>query len=336
MKDKGRHRVAILGATGMVGQKAIALLQNHKFLDVTELAASEKNEGKRYGDVVNWKEPLVQLGNPTSDMVLKKATNITEPFVISCLPANVAKEVEQELCDRGHIVFSNASSNRMRDNVPLMVPEINSAHLELLKQQSSSGKIITNPNCATTFLTLALAPLLKLGKIKHVSVVTMQSVSGAGANGVSSMEILGNIIPFINQEEEKIEAEAKKILGSKEEALDIQILSHVNRVPVLYGHMLVVHVTFDEPTAVEDARDQYSKENQVHPSLYVLHEEQDRPQPRVDLAHDDLRVHIGRFKQGASNEIGMIVLGNNLVRGAAGATIANIAAYIDWEERGKL
>ena len=335
MQNKAKRRIAILGATGMVGQKAIALLRNHRFLEITELAASAKNAGKTYGDVVNWKEPLAQLDTQTSDLILKNAKGITTPFVISCLPSNVAEEIEKDLSERGHIVFSNASAYRMKDNVPLVVPEINSAHLDLLSQQSGSGKIITNPNCATTFLTLALAPLLKLETIKTVNVMTMQSVSGAGANGVSSMEILGNIIPFINQEEEKIERETKKILGEPGQPLNLQMLVHVNRVPVLYGHMLVIHVGFEGPTSIEDIRAEYRNENQTHPGLYVLHEELDRPQPRLDLEHDDTRVHIGRFKQGAANEIGMLVLGNNLVRGAAGATIANIEAYIDWTERQK-
>lgn len=330
MNNNEKFDIAILGATGIVGQKAIALLRNHASLRIAELVASEKNTGKRYGDIVNWKEPLGSLDPAVSNLVLKNAEDIKSPFVLSCLPTEAAEIIESFLSKQGFIIFSNASTNRLKPNVPLLVPEINRTHLDLLHSQSTKGKIITNPNCSTTFLVLALAPLLKLGKIKMLNVVTMQSVSGAGFSGVSSMDILGNIIPFIKNEEEKLETETMKILGTKDKPLNFPTLVHVNRVPVLYGHMLVVHVSFENNVSVEDTLAVYRQWNKMHPELFVLHKEKDRPQPRIDVEDDDLRVHIGRFKQGAPNEIGMVVLGNNLVRGAAGAAIANIEAYINW------
>lgn len=325
-----RKPVAILGATGPVGQKAIALLKNHPEFYVAELAASDTRVGKSYGEVVGWKDESV-LCAEIAALPMRPMLEIKSPCVISALPADIAKEVEPVLASRGHIVSSNASAFRMDRDVPLLVPELNRKHLELLQQQKTSGKLVTNPNCSTVFLVSALAPLMQLGAFEHVSVVTMQAISGAGYPGVSSMDIMGNLIPHIGGEEAKIQEETKRILGSPSAAATFGVTVHVHRVPVLHGHTVAAHVRFAKDVSLAQAREAYLEWQHKYPDFIFLHESQDRPQPARDITSQEMRTHVGRLKQGDDpRTIGVIALGHNLVRGAAGAAIANLASSLEF------
>lgn len=334
MSKQAKRNIAILGATGPVGQKVISMLENHPTFQVAELAASDARIGKKYRDEVSWKNEF-PLPPSIGDMELRPLLEVKSEFVISALPSDVAKEVEPRLAERGHIVSSNASTFRMNSEVPLFIPEVNSPHLELLDLQKTKGKLITNPNCSTVFLVSALAPLQALGEIDHVSVVTLQALSGAGYPGVSSFDLMGNIIPHISGEEGKIQEETKRILGSKDQPANFGVTVHVHRVPVLHGHTVAAHVRFRNPVTQQDAKEIYKKWQREVPNFINLHEVQDRPQPARDLNPHDMRVHVGRVKQGDdSRTIGFISLGHNLVRGAAGAAIANLEAAISYLERG--
>lgn len=323
------YEVAILGATGTVGQKAIALLARNKRFKIVQLVASEGRCGQRYGDVVDWREPLGALDSQVADLTLIGFDQVTAPFIISALPSSVAEKEEPKLAQRGLHVFSNASSFRMDPNTPLLIPQINQDHLKLIDRQKTSGKIITNPNCATVFLAYGLAPLLEIGTLMHLSVVTLQSTSGAGYPGVSSMDIMGNLIPYINGEEEKIVEETKKILGDIDSPAEFSVTAHVQRVPVLYGHTVAMHLYYRDSISLEAAHEQFNRWNKKYPGLYIIHQDNTRPQPLRDVTHDDHRVHIGRLKMGdRPNVLGLIAMGNNLVLGAAGAAIANMEAFL--------
>jgi aspartate-semialdehyde dehydrogenase len=316
--------VAVLGATGPVGQKVISILEDHPLFTVAELAASEGRVGKRYGEIVAWKNEL-PLSPRVAAMEMRSMLEVQSRLVISALPSDVAQEIEPALAARGALVSSNASAFRMQKNVPLLIPEVNAAHLSLLEGQSTSGRIVTNPNCSTVFLACALAPLLSLGEIEHLSVVTMQALSGAGYPGVPSFDILGNLIPHIGGEEAKIQEEVKKILGSAEAPQKFPVTVHVHRVPVLHGHTIAAHVRFRKPVGVEQVNAQFRQWREKFPGLFELHTAPDRPQPLRDLTPHDMRVHIGRVKQGDDAQtIGFISMGHNLIRGAAGAAIANL------------
>jgi aspartate-semialdehyde dehydrogenase len=319
--------VAILGATGPVGQKIISMLEEHPRFEVAELAASDNRVGKPYGEVVAWKNEF-PLSARVAALRMLPMLEVQSRLVISALPADVAREVEPYLAARGAIVSSNASAFRMEKDVPLLIPEVNGTHLELLSRQSTPGRIVTNPNCSTVFLTSALAPLLELGEIEHVSVVTLQALSGAGYPGVSSFDLMGNVIPHIGGEEGKIQEETKRILGTPDQPKDFGVTVHVHRVPVVHGHTIALHARFREPVSVAEARESFLRWQEK--GLIKFHEEQDRPQPARDLHPHEMRVHVGRLKQGDDPRmIGLISLGHNLVRGAAGAAIANLECAHD-------
>ncbi|MBF0297978.1 MAG: aspartate-semialdehyde dehydrogenase [Oligoflexia bacterium] len=336
-------KVAILGGTGPVGQKAVALLQNHNIFELSEIATSSKNIDKNYGDIVNWKEQTT-LNDRIAKIKMCASEELKSPFILSALPAGVAKELEPLLANKGHHIFSNASAWRMHPDVPLMVPELNSDSIDLLKKQPSKGKIVTNPNCTTVFFNLAIAPLLELARVKSISLVTMQAISGAGNRpGVSALDISGNIIPYIEDEEDKIEKESKKIL-QKFASYKYDISVNVHRVPVLHGHTMAIHIYFDDsfnnnknnnsnnkkPISAEDATNTYLEWNKKHHDLFVIHQKIDHPQPAFDLTNFDYRVHIGRIRQGENkNILSLVALGHNLVRGAAGAAIRNMEFCYD-------
>ncbi|MBP9674828.1 MAG: aspartate-semialdehyde dehydrogenase, partial [Bacteriovoracaceae bacterium] len=227
--------VAILGATGTVGQKMIALLENDPHFYVAEVAASEKSFGKKFSDIVRWREKTL-MPKSVGDLTLKDLKEVESNLVVSALPAEIALEIEPFLAEKGKLVFSNASAFRMHEKTPLLIPDINISHLELLKEQKTSGKIITNPNCSTVFLAMGLHPLLKLGNVQHVSVVTLQALSGAGYPGVASLDALNNIVPNIGGEEKKITEEVKKILGTTTTPANFTVTTHVHRVPIHHGH----------------------------------------------------------------------------------------------------
>lgn len=314
---------AILGATGAVGQKAIALLQNHPTINLKEITASPKNRGKRLRDVTIWWEKT-PLSNEIDQLQLKSVDEITSPVAISALPTESAKEIEPLLTKKGIHVFSNASAFRMAPNVPLMIPEINGHLADYLKNQETPGKIVTNPNCAAVVITLALAPILENFKIDHAHIVTMQAISGAGHPGLSSLDILSDLIPYINNEEDKIQEETRKIL-SLIAPNDYSININVNRVPVRDGHTIVMHLHMKENLNLLEIEKCFENWNKKHPNLYHLYHESDRPRPRLDLSDLDQSIHIGRIRKGErENIISLVAIGHNLVRGAAGAALKNL------------
>lgn len=312
--------VAILGATGVVGRKAYRLLQNHPMFRVDEVCSRNAVQKSMYDNC--------------SVMPIIHFEDLKSEFILSCLPTDAAPSIEIALAERGKIVFSNASCFRMEPNIPLLIPEINSRHLALLDQQKTPGKIIKNPNCSAVGIALALAPLMHLSEIQHVSAITMQSISGAGYSGVASMDILGNTIPHIEGEREKISQETKKILGSSTRPANFCITVHVHRIPVMYGHSATLHIKFKSIVSADMARMSYADWNKHHKELFVLHAQEDRPQCLKDLLDDDMRVHIGALRTGEDPTIlGLNVLTHNLVRGAAGIAIANMESYLKHKER---
>ncbi len=321
--------VAILGATGVVGQKAIALLSQKTKFEIIELVASDAKIGKIFKDVCDWREPLTPLPDAVSKIKLSDPKQLKAKYIISCLPTDIANILEPALAKQGKFIFSNASSFRMEKNVPLLIPEINTDHLNLIKNQITEGKIITNPNCSAVGVCLAIAPLMNLEAIEHISIVTMQSLSGAGYPGVSSLDILSNTIPHIPDEANKLTEETKKILGEIVKPADFDITTHVHRVPVFYGHSITLHIMFKDNVKIDDVKLAYKEWNMNKSNIFVLHDKLGRPQSIRDLTHDDMRVHIGHIFQGdKKNMIGLVSLTHNLVRGAAGAAITNMETFI--------
>ncbi|MBL6990598.1 MAG: aspartate-semialdehyde dehydrogenase [Bacteriovoracaceae bacterium] len=316
--------IAILGATGTVGQKIITMMKDHPLFEITQLVASSKNVGKCYEDAVIWREKE-ELPKSLCKIKLISFEDVTATYALSSLPSDVAQIQEMELAKRGIHVVSNASAYRMAKNVPLIIPEINADHIGLIKKQDTKGKIITNPNCATVFLSLGILPLLSVGEVKHISTVTLQAVSGAGYPGVPSIDLIGDTIPNIGGEEEKVESESKKILGGLDRFCDFSITSHVNRVPVAHGHTVAIHAYFASDVTVEQVQVALLEKMKQFPDLYKYHQDPFRPRPRLDLDPLDQRAHIGRLKQGdAPNIVGLVSMGHNLVRGAAGAAKLNL------------
>src|SRR5262245_14571229 len=331
--------VGVLGSTGMVGQQFIARLANHPWFNVSWLAASERSEGKAYVDAAPWR-----LAVPMPEKVKAMSVNACAPgrgpkVVFSALDAKAADEIEHQFAAAGHIVLSNARTHRMDPLVPLLIPEVNAAHLALLERQRSAkgwkGAVVTNPNCATVVLATALAPLRQFG-IRRVQVTTMQAVSGAGYPGVPSLDILGNIIPFIGGgEEEKIETETLKILGDPESRAPYPavVSAQVNRVPVIDGHTMTVSVELearpDVDAVVSAMKDFRGKPQDLclptapQPAIHVM-SEINRPQPRLDTDRGDgMTVSVGRIRSCPVLTHKFVALGHNTIRGAAGASVLN-------------
>lgn len=330
--------VGVLGATGMVGQQFISRLAGHPWFKVTWLAASERSEGKRYDAAAPWRLPV-----PVPDDVRAMRVDGCVPgrgpkVVFSALDASVAGEVEAAFAQAGHIVLSNARNHRMDPLVPLLIPEVNAEHLSLIDEQRRakgwSGAIVTNPNCSTVVLAMALAPLRLFG-LTRVVVSTMQAVSGAGYPGVPSFDILGNLVPFIGGEEEKMETEAAKILGSDGGRVPhrVVISAHTNRVPVIDGHTMAVSVELGDTPSVEDVlaafrgfsgRPQELKLPTAPVPAIIVHDSPDRPQPRLDAdLGGGMAVSVGRVRTCPVFTHRFVTLGHNTVRGAAGASILN-------------
>ena len=323
----------------MVGQQFIARLANHPWFNVCWLAASERSEGKPYADAAPWR-----LAVPMPDAVRSKTVEACEPgrgpkVVFSALDAKAADVLEAQFAAAGHIVLSNARTFRMDPLVPLLIPEVNADHLSLLSEQKSSkgwkGAVVTNPNCATVVLAMALAPLRQFC-INKVLVTTMQAVSGAGYPGVASLDILGNIIPFIGGgEEEKIETETLKILGADggRARLNATISAQVNRVPVIDGHSMTVSIELSTAPSADDvtnAMRSFTGQPQALklpsapvPPIVVM-PEQNRPQPRLDAElGDGMTVTVGRIRTCPVLTHKFVALGHNTIRGAAGASVLN-------------
>jgi aspartate-semialdehyde dehydrogenase len=340
-----RIEVGVLGATGMVGQQFINQLAGHPWFELTWLAASERSFGKRYSEAAPWR-----LDTPIPDGVAARSVEPCAPgrgpkLVFSALDASVAGEIEQAFADAGHFVVSNSRNHRMDPTVPLVVPEVNADHLGLLRAQralqrtaerAGRGGLVTNPNCSTVVLTMALAPLRPFG-LRSCLVTTMQAVSGAGYPGVASLDVLGNVIPFIGGEEEKIESETRKILGTLADGgvlpHPVSVSAATNRVPVVDGHTEAVAVALEQkPQAAElrAAFDGFSAAPQrlglpsapAQPVLYL--EQPNRPQPRFDAGRGrGMQVTIGRLRPCPVLDWKFVALGHNTVRGAAGAALLN-------------
>lgn len=334
-------KVAVLGATGMVGQKFVQLLENHPWFKISALAASERRVGKIYGNEVTW---LVSANMPKCvrdiEMVPMDPKYVDADIVFSALPSDVAKEVEPKFSEAGFVVASNASAYRMVDDVPLVIPEVNSEHLSLIEVQKKNrgwdGFIVTNPNCTTIMLVLTLKPLMELG-LKSVRVASMQALSGAGYPGVPSMAIMDNVIPYISGEEDKVEKEPLKILGkfdgNKVIPAPITVSASCHRVAVVDGHTEAVWVDFYKDVEVEEVVKAFENMKSLNlPSspekVIVVRMEKDRPQPRLDRNEGNgMSVVVGRIRKDAWG-IKYIVTGHNTVRGAAGASILNAELMI--------
>lgn len=333
-------KVAILGATGTVGQRFVELLENHPFFEVSYLCASEKSSGHPYKEAMKsrWKispnipeyakNLIVTPCNPEGQDV---------KIAFSGLDSDVAGKIEMDYASAGVTVVSNAKNYRMHPNVPILSAEVNPEHLEVIKYQATKGKIVTNSNCTIMGLTISLKPLHELFGIDSIFVVSMQAVSGAGYPGVPSLDILGNVIPYIGGEEEKVETEPKKCLGKVNnniiENADFKISAHCNRVPVLDGHLVCVSVKFKKkPSAKEiiEAWEKFEGEPQklklpsAPEKVIIYREEIDRPQPRVDLnTGKGMTTVVGRLREDPIFDYKYVVLSHNTIRGAAGAAVLN-------------
>jgi aspartate-semialdehyde dehydrogenase len=332
--------VAILGATGTVGQKFISLLRNHPFFTIEELVASPRSAGKTYKDAANWKQDHPIPSEIASKIVKSLDEGLDSKLLFSGLDSSVAGEAETRFAEAGHYVISNSKNHRMDPDVPLIIPEINPDHFEILEHQKTKGKIITNSNCSTMFLAMALAPLHKDFGIKKVQVTTMQAISGAGYPGVASMDILGNVVPFIGGEEDKVETEPQKILGSYTNGritpADFVVSAQCNRVAVFDGHTETVSIEFDTKPSVAQVKESLRKfsgmpQEKRLPSApsqaIIVVEEDDRPQPARDAwLENGMSAIVGRVRPCPVFDIKFVVMGHNTVRGAAGAAILNAEA----------
>jgi aspartate-semialdehyde dehydrogenase len=330
--------VGVLGATGVVGQQFVARLARHPWFRPTWLAASERSEGKPYGAVAPWRL-AVPIPAESASRVIESCTPGRGPRVVfSALDASAAGEIEQAFAAAGHFVVSNARNYRMDPLVPLLIPEVNADHLHLVPEQQRTkgwrGAIVTNPNCSTVVLAMALAPLRRFG-VTTVVVSTMQAVSGAGYPGVPSLDILGNVVPFIGGEEEKMETETLKILGSDggRTPYGAVVSAHTNRVPVIDGHTMTVSASLAAQPSMGDiittlgsfrGRPQELDLPSAPTPPIVVVAEDNRPQPRLDVeCGDGMAITIGRVRPCRATHVKFVALGHNTVRGAAGAAILN-------------
>jgi aspartate-semialdehyde dehydrogenase len=335
-------RAGILAATGTVGQRFIQMLVNHPQFEVTALAASDRSQNKPYAEACTWR----LLGEMPA-AVARIPVQAPEPpldcdFVFSSLPSDCAREVEEQFARAGYPVVSNSSAWRMEPDVPLLVPEINPEHLGTIEAQQRNrgfgrGYLVTNPNCSTIILVLALAPLEAQFGLEAVTATTMQALSGAGYPGVASLDIADNVLPYISQEEEKMEREARKILGRLDGSAlrdaPVRVSAQCNRVNVTDGHLVAARVKLAKPAKLEEVRRALESFSGVPQQLglysaperpVIVREEADRPQPKLDRdAGRGMSVTVGRLFPDRVLDYRFLVLGHNTIRGAAGAAILN-------------
>lgn len=337
-------KVGVLGATGAVGQRFVQMLQGHPWFELTALAASGRSVDKRYADACNW-----VLRGDMPDHLCDVTVQACEPgldceLVFSALPAGSATEIEKNFAAAGYGVCSNARSHRYDADVPLLIPEVNPEHIKLLdiqkRKRGWNGFITTNPNCSTTHLVSALHPLHERFGVRQVSVVTMQAVSGAGYPGVSSMDMIDNIVPFIGGEEEKLEQkEPQKLLGrfagDHIEYADMAISAQCMRVPVRNGHLEAISVTFERTPDEDEILDAWRSYRPLAQQLglpsapqpaIIYREENDRPQPRMDRMAGSVRgmaTVVGRLRPDPLFDWKFVALGHNTIRGAAGGSLLN-------------
>ena len=342
--SNSKIKVGVLGATGAVGQRFVQMLQGHPWFEITALCASERSAGKAYADACNW-TLRGDMPEHLRAVILKPCEpNIDCELVFSALPASSATEVEMKFAKAGYGVCSNARSYRYEPDVPLLIPEVNPEHLNLIDVQRQkrgwTGFIATNPNCSTTHLVSALHPLHEAFGITKVFAVTMQAISGAGYPGVSSMDSIDNIVPFIGGEEEKMEQkEPQKLLGKFNgetvDYADFVVSAHCNRVPVRNGHLEAISVAFEKrPSEAEvlaawqnyrPLAQQLNLPNAPDPAL-IYKTADDRPQPRVDRLAGSvpgMATVIGRLRPDPIFDYKFLVLGHNTIRGAAGGSLLN-------------
>ena len=334
-------KVAVLGATGAVGQRFVQLLENHPWFEVTALTGSDRSVGQSYGDACRW-----VLDRPMPEYARAMKVAPTEPgldaaIAFSALPSDQAKAIEPAFAQAGHGVCSNASAYRMEPDVPLLIPEVNADHTALIEVQQQergwSGFIATNPNCTSTGFTIAFRPLLDSFGIKKAFVVSMQALSGAGYPGVASLDAVDNVVPYIGGEEHKVETEPCKMLGklNASHVIDapIAISAHTNRVAVVDGHTVCVSVEFDQPIGPQEAMQalldyEWAEIVRSLPSsperVIEVRSEPDRPQPRRDRdAGNGMTTVVGRVREDPLFHVKFVVLSHNTIRGAAGGSLLN-------------
>lgn len=337
-----RIPVAILGATGSVGQRFIQLLADHPWFRIHELVASDRSAGKQYSDAADWRLDTLIPDEVAGMTVTHLGGELESKLLFSGLDSSVAGEAEEEYAKRGCAVISNAKNHRMAADVPLLIPEINADHVAAIEQQrrrfGGKGYIVTNPNCSVMGLAIALAPIVRKFGVEKVHVTTMQAISGAGFSGVASYAILDNVIPYIGgAEEEKVETEPRKILGSwtggRFEDAEITISAQVNRVPTIDGHLMTVSAKLRNHASLDQVRAALESFSGVpqrlglpsapkRPIHYLTQD--DRPQPRLDRDRErGMAVSVGRLRSCPILDIRFVALVHNTVRGAAGAAILN-------------
>lgn len=328
-------RAGVLGATGNVGQRFIEMLSKHPWFELTSLAASDRSAGKKYGDAANWRlENKIPQDAADMTVVPVDPKKVEADIVFSALPSDLARTLEPDFAKAGFVVASNASALRMEKDIPLVIPEVNAEHLGLIdiqqKKRDWDGYVITNPNCTTIMMTVTLKPLMRFG-IEKIYLSSMQAVSGAGYDGVASMAILDNVIPYIEKEEEKVETETKKLLGkfNGSEIVDasFKISASCHRVMVIDGHTEAIWVEMADNPSPDDVKEAFLNfdpglsdlPTEPDPVIEVK-EEKDRPQPRMDRnTGGGMTVSVGRIRPG----IRYICMGHNTIRGAAGASVLN-------------
>jgi aspartate-semialdehyde dehydrogenase len=337
-----KWRAGVLGATGMVGQRLVRLLADHPWFTLTEVAASERSFGKKYAEAARWhlEGPIPEAAK---GLVVRDLTpNLECDFVFSALDSSVAGGAEEEFAKAGYPVVSNSKNHRMDADVPLLIPEVNATHVDAIplqqkKRAYGTGFMVTNPNCSSAGLVLVLKPLADAFGLEKIFVTTLQATSGAGYPGVASLDILGNVVPFISGEEEKMEAEPQKLLGKWDGTRFIEaglgISAHCNRVPVVDGHLECVSLRLKKTATLHEVR-QALRDFQVSPELaslptavqkpVVVLDEEDRPQPRKDVnTGHGMAAVVGRVRECSLFDVKLTLLSHNLVRGAAGAALLN-------------
>ncbi len=336
------YNVGILGATGLVGQRLIERLTDHPWFRITALAASDRSAGRPYAEAATWRLSASPPRQVAAMVVRRCAVDELGEcdLVLSALDAQIAREVEPQFAQAGLAVISNSSAFRQHEEVPLLVPEVNASHLELIeapRRRNGGGFIVTNPNCSTTGLALALAPLHLAFGIEKLVVATLQAISGAGIDGLRAFDLVDNVVPYIPTEEEKIEQEMGKILGTLEgeriHRAELAVSAHCHRVPTLDGHLEAVSVGLRrrvEPVEVVAVLEQFRGEvtDENLPSAIerpiVVRAEPDRPQPRLDRdCGNGMSVVVGRVRRCPVLDVRLALLSHNTVRGAAGGTLLN-------------
>lgn len=332
-----RISAAVLGATGLVGQRFVKLLSNHPFFETKVLTASERSAGKKYREAAHW-----LLGGDPPEEASEMIVQETKPeslkdveLVFSSLPSDIASAVEPKLAEQGFKIVSTTSAFRMDPLVPMIIPEVNPDHVKMVEKQRDEkhwkGFILTKSNCTTMPAVISLKPVLNLFGLKRVIAVSLQALSGAGYPGVQSLDIVDNVIPFINGEEEKLQAESSKILGEPGKPLNIPISGSVNRVPTIDGHLLHIFAELEKDADVEEVKkalrsfkplpQKMSLPSAPDPVIQVR-EEEDRPQPRLDRDYaNGMGVVVGRVRKCDALTVKYAALSHNTVRGAAGGSI---------------